>query len=146
VLKEFYRGSADSTPYSSANKFTCGEGSPVRHYTKQMIALLTAILCRKKDYAEKKIEEIRPLFADLLAEGEETGAGSVCKDEGEYLDYAKMIKGMYEGNEEFMKDANSCRWWDYNGISGERVSGFTEGIPSLGEAMGEGSGTLDITY
>ena len=118
TLRAFYTASYGSKKYGETEKFTIGEGSPVAIYTKHMIALLTAILCRKKDYAENKIAEIRPLFDDLLAEGETQGEGRICKNEGEFIKYADMIKGMYENNAEFMKDADCCNWWDiHNDIS-----------------------------
>lgn len=116
VLKDFHRASSRSKKYGETEKFTCGEGSPVANYTRHMIALLTAILCKKKDYAEKKIAEIRPLFDELLAEGETQGEGRICKDEGDYIKYCAMVKGMYEGNEEFMEDAEMCNWWDTDAV------------------------------
>ena len=118
VLKSFYRATYSSMKFGETENFTIGQGSPVANYTRHMIALLTAILCRKKDYAENKIAEIRPLFDDLLAEGETQGEGRICKNEGEFIKYADMIKGMYENNAEFMKDADCCNWWDiHNDIS-----------------------------
>jgi len=112
LLKSFYRAGDSSKKYGETENFTIGQGSPVANYTRHMIALLTAILCKKKDYAEKKIAEIRPLFDELLAEGETQGKGRICKDEGDYIKYCAMVKGMYEGNEEFMEDAEMCNWWD----------------------------------
>lgn len=133
VLKSFYRATYSSKKFGETEKFTIGEGSPVAIYTKHMIALLTAILCRKKDYADNKIAEIRPLFDDLLAEGETQGEGRICKNEGEFIKYADMIKGMYENNTECMKDADSCNWWD-TGMDISNVSAM-EKISSLPEEL-----------
>ena len=134
VLKSFYRATHSSMKFGETGNFTIGQGSPVANYTRHMIALLTAILCKKKDYAEKKIAEIRPLFDELLAEGETQGDGRICKDEGEFLKYAAVVKGMYDGNAEFMDDAASCNWWgcdvDVNKVKAtEEIS--REEIPSV---------------
>jgi len=129
ILRHFWRGvrGGRTEVVSSTTGFAITHTSAVGRYTRKMIETTTSILCRDKERTERCLSEVKPIFAELLEEASDTGEKRICANEGDYLEYAELVKRMYESNEEFMRDAILCKWWDGDFTVGE--VGAEEGVP-----------------
>ena len=129
ILRTFWTGvrGGRSEVRSSTTGFAITHTSAVGRYTRKMIETTTSILCSDKERTERCLSEVKPIFAELLEEASDTGEKRICANEGDYLEYAELVKRMYESNEEFMRDAIACKWWDGDFTVGDVRA--EEGVP-----------------